>query len=203
MLESFISGILLGLGAAVPIGPLNILIMSYAFHSYSKALALGLGAMATDVFYLTLLSFGVLHIFNTPTIMTVISIFGACFLTYMAVGIIRGANQEVKTQKVELGGHFRIFVKGCLINLTNPYIIVFWFSMATIVASGNNNFLITALGLIVGIVSWILSFPFLIYKSRNKLSSKFVKILSYSSAAILLFFAARLIFSIISRDIIF
>ena len=37
-MSSFLQGALLGFGVAVPIGPLNILIMSYAFTSYSKAL---------------------------------------------------------------------------------------------------------------------------------------------------------------------
>ena len=39
----------MGLGVSVPIGPVNVLIMSYALRSYTKALCLGLGAMSADM----------------------------------------------------------------------------------------------------------------------------------------------------------
>lgn len=193
-MNSFLQGVLLGLGAAVPIGPLNILIMSYAFTSYSKALCLGLGAMSTDSFYLMLLSFGVLHLLNTPLALKIVAVFGSLFLIYMAFGLIKDANKGVKTDpNLKSKGHLNAFFKGCFLNLTNPYIIVFWFSMATVTVSAN-NFLAMLFGLIVGILSWILIFPLIIYKTRNQISKKMMKMLSYFSSAVLLFFALNLIY---------
>lgn len=45
MIASLLSGISLGFGAAVPLGPINILIMTNALRSYKSAVAIGLGAM--------------------------------------------------------------------------------------------------------------------------------------------------------------
>lgn len=45
-MESFIQGLLLGFGAAVPVGPVNILIMSYSLKRY---------ALGTDMFYMLLM----------------------------------------------------------------------------------------------------------------------------------------------------
>lgn len=64
MINFLFQEILLGYGAAVPIGPVNILIMSYAIKSYSYALLFGMGAMFADVFYLLLLNYGVLNFLN-------------------------------------------------------------------------------------------------------------------------------------------
>ena len=64
MFKSLLDGILLGIGVAVPFGPVNLLILSYALSSFKKAFFLGLGALVADAFYLLLLSFGILHFLN-------------------------------------------------------------------------------------------------------------------------------------------
>jgi L-lysine exporter family protein LysE/ArgO len=43
MFASFSQGFLFGLGAAIPLGPINVLIMSTALRSYPAAVALWLG----------------------------------------------------------------------------------------------------------------------------------------------------------------
>ena len=83
-MDSFITGILLGLGVAIPIGPLNILIMNYSLSSFGRGFALGMGAMSADILYFVLLSLGVLVVFDNPWIFKSIAIFGAIFLLYMA-----------------------------------------------------------------------------------------------------------------------
>ncbi|WP_187106629.1 hypothetical protein [Campylobacter hyointestinalis] len=54
-MESFIQGLLLGFGAAVPVGPVNILIMSYSLKRYALGTGVGLGAMSVDIFYMLLM----------------------------------------------------------------------------------------------------------------------------------------------------
>jgi len=61
ILTSFIEGILLGLGAAVPLGAINILVMNTALHRYSAAVAIGVGAITSDITYLIVILFGFLH----------------------------------------------------------------------------------------------------------------------------------------------
>lgn len=193
-MQEFLSGILFGLGVSVPIGPVNILIMSYALKSYKNALFLGLGAMSADAFYLTLLSFGVLKFLHSPLIFKILAVFGAIFLLYMAYGIFKSAKNSIKTMQTENFSLAKIFVKGFLINLCNPYVIAFWLSSATLVASIGGNFSLTLLGLIFGILLWIGGFPLVIFKSRTLISEKMARALSYISALILLFFAVMLIF---------
>ena len=77
-MESFITGFLLGLGIAIPIGPLNILIMNYSLSSFKQGFSFGLGAMSADMMFFILLSVGVLAVLDAPCIFNIIAIFGSC-----------------------------------------------------------------------------------------------------------------------------
>ena len=90
----------MGLGVSVPIGPVNVLIMSYALRSYTKALCLGLGAMSADMLYLALSAFGISQLAKIPIVFACISVFGACFLLYTAYKIWHGATSSVQPASV-------------------------------------------------------------------------------------------------------
>lgn len=193
-MQEILSGIIFGIGVSVPIGPVNILIMSYALKSYKKAFFLGLGAMGADALYLTLLSFGILKFLNSPTGFKILAVFGAIFLTYMAILILKNSKSNIKMQKTDSFSLFGIFVKGFLINLSNPYVIAFWLSSAAVLSYMDGNFILTLFGLIIGIFLWISLFPLVIFKARKVIGEKIANLFSYISAFILIFFSIILIF---------
>lgn len=193
-MQEILSGIIFGVGISVPIGPVNILIMSYALKSYKKAFFLGLGAMGADALYLTLLSFGILKFLNSPTGFKILAVFGAIFLTYMAILILKNSKSNIKMQKTDSFSLFGIFVKGFLINLSNPYVIAFWLSSAAVLSYMGGNFVLTLFGLITGIFLWVSLFPLVIFKARKVIGEKIANLFSYISAFILIFFSIILIF---------
>lgn len=193
-MQEILSGIIFGIGVSVPIGPVNILMMSYALKSYKKAFFLGLGAMDADALYLTLLSFGILKFLNSPTGFKILAVFGAIFLTYMAILILKNSKSNIKMQKTDSFSLFGIFVKGFLINLSNPYVIAFWLSSAAVLSYKGGNFILTLFGLIIGIFLWISLFPLVIFKARKVIGEKIANLFSYISAFILIFFSIILIF---------
>lgn len=193
-MQEILSGIIFGIGVSVPIGPVNILMMSYALKSYKKAFFLGLGAMGADALYLTLLSFGILKFLNSPTGFKILAVFGAIFLTYMAILILKNSKSNIKMQKTDSFSLFGIFVKGFLINLSNPYVIAFWLSSAAVLSYMGVNFILTLFGLIIGIFLWISLFPLVIFKARKVIGEKIANLFSYISAFILIFFSIILIF---------
>ena len=199
-MRSFIQGILLGLGVSVPIGPVNVLIMSYALRSYTKALCLGLGAMSADMLYLALSAFGISQLAKIPIVFACISVFGAAFLLYIALGIYRQAKRSVQLQSVELGSHVAVFGKGFLLNIFNPYVIMFWLSVSASI--GRERFGLALAGLVCGILSWITLFALAVYKSRAKISDRAARAFAYISALILLFFALKLICAVIFGEIL-
>lgn len=193
-MQEILSGIIFGIGVSVPIGPVNILMMSYALKSYKKAFFLGLGAMGADALYLTLLSFGILKFLNSPTGFKILAVFGAIFLTYMAILILKNSKSNIKMQKTDSFTLLGIFVKGFLINLSNPYVIAFWLSSAAVLSYKGGNFILTLFGLIIGIFLWISLFPLVIFKARKVIGEKIANLFSYISAFILIFFSIILIF---------
>ena len=199
-MQPFVQGVLMGLGVSVPIGPVNVLIMSYALRSYTKALCLGLGAMSADMLYLALSAFGISQLAKIPIVFACISVFGAAFLLYIALGIYREAKRSVQIQSVELGSHVAVFGKGFLLNIFNPYVIMFWLSVS--VSIGREHFGLALAGLVCGILSWITLFALAIYKSRAKISDRAARAFAYISALILLFFALKLIYAVIFGEIL-
>jgi L-lysine exporter family protein LysE/ArgO len=69
MLTIFFQGFLFGLGAAVPLGPVNILIMNTALKNYKAAVSIGFGALSADLSYLLLIIFGLVTFLDHPIVL--------------------------------------------------------------------------------------------------------------------------------------
>ena len=90
MLHQFIFGLLLGLGAAIPLGPMNLEIIRRNLRFGSVyGIALGLGACSADVTYLVLLSLGALSILTHPLILQVIGVIGSSILLWFGYSALR------------------------------------------------------------------------------------------------------------------
>ena len=150
--------------------------------------------------YLALSAFSISQLAKIPIVFACISVFGAAFLLYIALGIYREAKRSVRLQSVERGSHVAVFGKGFLLNIFNPYVIMFWLSVS--VSIGREHFGLALVGLVCGILSWITLFPLAIYKSRAKISSRAARAFAYISALILLFFALKLIYAVIVGEIL-
>ena len=201
-MDSFITGILLGLGVAIPIGPLNILIMNYSLSSFGRGFALGMGAMSADILYFVLLSLGVLVVFDNPWIFKSIAIFGAIFLLYMAWACYKNASKMLaKISNTERGESLlACYLKGLGLNSINPFIVGFWLSLSSVVVS-SANWMIAALGVLLALFAWVLGLSILTSLARRIISAKVARIFSYVSAVLMLFFTAFLIYNTFLKDI--
>ena len=201
-MDSFITGILLGLGVAIPIGPLNILIMNYSLSSFGRGFALGMGAMSADILYFVLLSLGVLVVFDNPWIFKSIALFGAIFLLYMAWTCYKNASKMLaKISNTERGESLlACYLKGLGLNSINPFIVGFWLSLSSVVAS-SANWMIAALGVLLALFAWVLGLSILTSLARRIISAKVARIFSYVSAVLMLFFTAFLIYNTFLKDI--
>lgn len=201
-MDSFITGILLGLGVAIPIGPLNILIMNYSLSFFGRGFALGMGAMSADILYFVLLSLGVLVVFDNTWIFKSIAIFGAIFLLYMAWACYKNASKMLaKISNTERGESLlACYLKGLGLNSINPFIVGFWLSLSSVVAS-SANWMIAALGVLLALFAWVLGLSILTSLARRIISAKVARIFSYVSAVLMLFFTAFLIYNTFLKDI--
>ena len=201
-MDSFITGILLGFGVAIPIGPLNILIMNYSLSSFGRGFALGMGAMSADILYFVLLSLGVLVVFDNPWIFKSIAIFGAIFLLYMAWACYKNASKMLaKISNTERGESLlACYLKGLGLNSINPFIIGFWLSLSSVIAS-SANWMIAASGVLLALFAWVVGLSLATSLARRIISAKVARIFSYVSAVLMLFFTAFLIYNTFLKDI--
>ncbi len=197
MIEAFIEGFVLGLGAAVPVGPVNILIMTKALKNYTNAVSIGFGAMSADITYLTLILFGFFVFVKNSTLQMALGIFGTLFLVYIAYLIFKNRNEKVEINKdgskSEKNKIFSNYLKGYTITLLNPYTIGFWVSVSAYITTKNLSFGYMLLGLFSAICLWITIMPFIIHKTKHLFSQTLTKNISVVSAGILLFFAVGMI----------
>ncbi|ENU8497127.1 LysE family translocator [Campylobacter coli] len=194
MFDSFLSGVFLGFGVSVPFGPVNILILTYALKAFKNSIAVGLGAFSIDMLYLFLLQFGLLNFLDNVIFMRSLAIFGFCFLTYMAYLMLRKKKESLNLEHKEFKESLlKSYIKGIILNGSNPYVIGFWLSATGIVLS-NQHAYSTILGLVVAILFWIGALAFVVAKYSYLFSAKVIRIINIVSASIIEYFALSLLY---------
>ncbi|MGC9102299.1 MAG: LysE family translocator [Desulfurella sp.] len=200
IIGSFVSGFILGAGASVPIGPINILIINEALVSYRNAFLLGLGAMCADITYLTLIFFGIfVNIKEQSVIFRIISLLGGVFLIYLAYRIFKSRiidSAKLKTQ-IYFASPFKSYSKGYILTILNPYTILFWTSMLAYIGQNHLQFSFTLIGLICAIMIWISLMPFFVYKTKSFFSQKVSVYVNILSALIIFGFGISILLKLI------
>lgn len=199
----FLEGMILGFGATVPIGPINILIMSHALKKYNLALAIGFGAMSADMVYLFLMTFGLLNSFENPLLLKNLAIFGFIFLLVIGIALLKGAGQRLHVKKdIKQKGVFTTFTQGLVITLLNPYTIGFWLSIASLAKSKQGDTKVLVGGVVVAILLWITIMPFIVHSNKHRISDNIAKYFSYFAGVVLIFFAFVLLYNTFGEKIL-
>ena len=199
MLNSLLEGFLLGLGAAVPLGPINILIMNHALKSYKSAVSIGFGAMSADMIYLLLILLGVATVLNNTLFTIGLGVLGSLFLAYMAYSIFKGRHNSLDKSE-ELAskkGLLKYYVQGLVLTGLNPYTIAFWLSIAGYTVNQNLNPMFTIVGMFFAILLWIILMPYFVHKSKHKISAKVSYYMSMGSTILFGFFALSLFINVL------
>ncbi len=181
------TGILLGLGAAVPIGPVNIEIARRTLRQgFSAGVAVGLGACFVDMVYAVAVSAGVARLAESPWVKWPLTVGGIALLLYLARGCFaaerldarRGWAAVDKTPaadagaRAERGGRLASDRSGGLVSglatglgmtLLNPMTLAFWFvamPAAVVAGVGKDGAALwpVAGGVFIGTLSWVVVF---------------------------------------------
>lgn len=187
MILSFFEGFLLGLGAAVPIGPINIIIMNEALKDYKKAVTIGLGAMSSDLTYITLMLLSLLTFLDDPDTLNVLKILGASFLIYLSYSIFKNRNQKIKEQKSKTNKKilWKSYLKGYILTLTSPYTVAFWLSVTLYANTKEADPYIVIAGMISAIILWVTLMPYFIYKNKHLIKQRIIYLINMISSLIL------------------
>jgi L-lysine exporter family protein LysE/ArgO len=199
LFDSYIQGFFLGLGAAVPLGPINILIMNHALKNYRFGVAIGFGAMSADIFYLLLVLIGVLNFLHDPTFLNVLGVLGSFFLLYMGIGIFRSRNKKLNKgeERIRTKDILKLYSQGFVLTLLNPYTIAFWASIAGYTVHKELDILFTIVGMISALLLWITIMPYFISRAKHKIGQKTSFYINIVSSIILVGFGFSLLFNVV------
>lgn len=204
-LHLILVGIILGWGAAIPIGPMNLEMMRRTLTKGMRfGFTFGLGACTADVTYLILISLGLIALFKQPIVLKVIAALGIVVLLVFAFVALKSLktshsrfahlNEElakpVKNIAAPLWQHY---MAGYLFTLINAYTVIFWTTVSTQVVSMSHEIKYAigyvGAGLLIGTVSWVVFLNTFLHFTRNKLTPKVLIRLNLLGALLLLGFA--------------
>jgi len=193
-------GLLLGWGAAVPIGPLNLeMIRRNLRYGTDTGIALGIGASAADFTYLILLLLGAFTILRHEIALKIIGVVGALVLAWFGINALRKPvlqdTQVVTTDKESRHRHLlKHGLQGYVMTMLNPFTILFWSSISVQVAAltyhlSERALYFVAAGVIIGTLSWVLTCNSILHFTRHRFSPRLVHYLNMAGGIILLGFA--------------
>ncbi|MEH6747365.1 MAG: LysE family translocator [Maribacter arcticus] len=110
-------------------GPDNIFVLIQSITNGRKfGLAVVAGLMTGCLVHTTLLAFGISAVIkNNPTIFTLIKIFGAVYLVYLAISVYRGGNSiSIETKNKQVKSISSLFRQGFIMNVLNPKVTIFF-----------------------------------------------------------------------------
>jgi threonine/homoserine/homoserine lactone efflux protein len=173
-------GILLGLGAAVPIGPVNVEILRRTLRGgFFAGFALGCGAVTVDVTYAILSSLGFGLLLNRPIFYWPLTIGGVALLTYLGVMCWLGAfrsrqtlNETESASALVASSPASGYITGLLMTLLNPMTLGFWFVAVPDVVSKlsqrpTHDLPIICVGVFLGTIGWVIGFAGTLKLSRR------------------------------------
>lgn len=203
-----VRGILLGLSAAAPIGPVNVEIARRTLrHGFASGFFTGLGAVTVDVFYMVLAGVGVRLLVQKTPFYWALVLAGAAFLIYLGGMSLRaavrgfrgGAEQQWQelTRENSRASARNAYLTGLFMTLLNPMTLAFWFiavpaAVGPIASQPQRELPIMGVGVFLGTVIWVIFFAGLlglaVRRSNNR--ARWLPLADLIGGAMLIAFAA-------------
>jgi len=130
-----ILGVTLGIAAALSPGPLMALLVTETLRFGVKGGAkVAVSPLLTDVPFIVAALLLARGIESSPVLLGTLSLLGAGFLGFLAIQNLRATKSDFNMET----GKEASLMKGVVVNLLNPHMYLYWFSIATpIFAKGN------------------------------------------------------------------
>ncbi len=203
---AFIVGLVVGFFTTLPIGPINIAVMTKGLSGKTgQGLMIGAGSGWMDIVYCAAAMFGISSLNSNPKIEFIfrIATFGIFFLfgiktTFFTI-------RETKMSKSEESPGFkRYFLLGIVLYLSNPSFIAYWITVAGIIhgyhilAATSYNNLFFSLGTGFGTTGWFFILLGLVEKQKMKLDKALIEKITRGFGIILLLISLFMGYKLVS-----
>jgi threonine/homoserine/homoserine lactone efflux protein len=150
----FLNGILIGLGMVIFVGPVFFLLLTSSLSGGWKAgLAVALGIILSDIFCVSLVSFGLAPLLSSAQSLKYLGIGSGVVLIFLGVKYLLKKQIHVPISNIKSSTFiFHYFSKGFLINFINPFVWLVWLGIIKYAESNaQQHSTIYLIGVLVGI----------------------------------------------------
>jgi L-lysine exporter family protein LysE/ArgO len=210
ILSLLLRGILLGLGAAVPIGPVNVEIARRTLRSgFRDGFALGCGAVTVDVTYAVIVSIAMRGAMQFPRVVYGLGLFGAALLAYLGILCLRAAAKVSDAQPIpdeadtgKKAPAHRNYLTGVLLTSLNPMTLIFWFTAVPGVAGAlakdpRRDLPLICAGVFLATISWVCTFAGLLHWAGSfGQRGRWIRVADAGGGLLLLAFAVAMIWRV-------
>jgi L-lysine exporter family protein LysE/ArgO len=197
MVEVLVSGWLIGLAIALPVGPVITEIIRRGLRAgFLGAWLVGLGAAASHAILVSLTFLGMVALLDRPIWHTILGGAGILVLGYLGVDALRASTDPPTAEDVSRAG--RPFLVGFGIGICNP-ITLLWFltvggALIAAHGGGGSGLLALAFGasFICGVLCWDTVVAYLAGCGRRWMGQRTLRVINTVAGAVFLGFAIRL-----------
>jgi Putative threonine efflux protein len=198
MLNALIKGITLGLLLAISVGPIVFTVIKQSItKGYKGGFAFIAGISCSDILLVIFsnLFTNLFSILNAHK--KVLAVIASIFLILVGIYYLFFKKPKVVEQKgdvIKANGYAKTFVKGFIMNIFNPGIIVFWLTTATtfIDHTFNERLIIFGTALLLALAADVAK-VLLANKIRQKMTPKNIHLINRINGAILIAFGIVII----------
>ncbi|MFI5340893.1 MAG: LysE family translocator [Candidatus Methylomirabilales bacterium] len=197
MVEVLVSGWLIGLAIALPVGPVITEIIRRGLRAgFLAAWLVGLGAAASHAILVSLTFLGMVALLDRPIWHTILGGAGILVLGYLGVDALRASTDPPTAEDASRAG--RPFLVGFSIGISNP-ITLLWFltvggALIAAHGGGGSGLLALAFGasFICGVLCWDTVVAYLAGCGRRWMGQRTLRVINMVAGAVFLGFAVRL-----------
>ncbi|MFN4000178.1 LysE family translocator [Algoriphagus sp.] len=207
MIQALFEGIGMGLVLSLMVGPVFFALITASIEQgFRYAAILALGILVSDLIYVVITFFGVSFLTESPRIETTLGYVGGVILVGFGIRFFgkkdasrpNSGGIPLPTAKKRTA-----FAKGFGINGINPFVMLFWISIASLVTLKSNwdeTAVITYyFGLLLTVFGIDLLKAFIAGKLTHLMTPKFRLIMNRSVGVLVCYFGIKMIWSTFSR----
>lgn len=200
MIPIIFKGVLFGLLLAVMLGPVFFaLIQTSIVKGLKSGITMALGIAAADISYIFLMYYSVKLFKDNPTVSVLFGAFGGLIILISGImSLVKKSfvmNAQIKTNKRRMA---KQFIKGFLLNGINPFVLLYWLGVMTLVnvnyAYNKTEVIVFFCGIIGTLLITDMAKVVLAQKLRNFITESRMRIMNRVVGVALILFSIRLFF---------
>ncbi|MBM6593191.1 LysE family translocator [Microvirga pudoricolor] len=200
---TLMSGIIVGLMVAVPIGPMGLLCIQRTLgYGLSAGLATGFGAATVHVVFGAAVALGLDALLETWSRGSApwLSVISAGILIWFSTRMLR-RSVAVETPKAQKGEWVRHYVSALAYSLTNPLmILLFAAALPAVTLPGHHLMpLPLTIGVFIGSATWWIVLSSGVAAARNYVSNRFLNLTNKTAGLIFAVLGATMLASTVQR----